>query len=73
MINTFKVCDNYESTVSVAAPPIPSDLDKTYDDLSLTKTNMKKHLEMHNRLDQYEFDDDADDAPQIRWQLTIAT
>ena len=69
MINTFKVCDNYESTVSVAAPPIPSDLDKTYDDLSLTKTNMKKHLEMHNRLDQYEFDDDADDTGEQQVDL----
>ena len=52
------VCDNYESTVSVAAPPIPSDLDKTYNDSSLLKSNMKKYLDLLNRLDQYKFEDD---------------
>ena len=30
---------------------------------------MKKYLEMHNRLDQYEFDDDADDTGEQQVDL----
>ena len=54
------MCDNYESTVSVAAPPIPSDLDKKYEDTSLLQSTMEKHLDLYNRIDQYEFEDEEE-------------
>ena len=56
-----QVCDNYESTVSVAAPPIPSNLDKEWDETSLVHSNMKTHLDLHNQFNRGNDEDSGDD------------
>lgn len=46
------VCDNYESTVCIAAPPVPSGLDKEFKSL----TKMEEHLKFKIQKDQVEVD-----------------
>ena len=66
------VSDNYESTITIAAPPVPSESDKTFQD-ELAASNIEEHLKFSSQSHQNDSSTTCDAVDMAEMEFRFLT